>query len=150
MNWFSSLSIQIKILVIPVVGAIGFCIYLTTSLVTMSQTQSLINNAYKVELRLLTASEFAIVRLDKIKETLANAATMGEAELVDSARETAVELNERLMSVASLDQNSGRFIRDWLKDFDGYLIEASELSNQMIDGTADFDKIADSYVSCTL
>jgi len=143
MNWFSSLSIQIKILVIPVVGAIGFCIYLTTSLVTMSQTQSLLNNAYKVEFRLLTASEFAIVRLDKIKETLANAATMGEAELVDSAKETANELNERLMSVASLDQNSGRFIRDWLKDFDGYLIEASELSNQMIDGTADFDKIAD-------
>lgn len=144
MNWFSSLSIQIKILVIPVFGAVGFCIYLMTSLITMSQTQSLLNNAYKVEFRLLTASEFAIVRLDKIKETLANAATMGEAELVDNAKETADEMNEKLMSVSSLDAESGRFIRGWLDDFDEYLAAASGLSNQMIDGTADFDKIADS------
>ncbi len=143
MNWFSSLSIQIKILVIPVFGAVGFCIYLMTSLITMSQTQSLLNNAYKVEFRLLTASEFAIVRLDKIKEALANAATMGEAELVGSAKETADEMNEKLMSVSSLDAESGRFIRSWLDDFDGYLAAASGLSNQMIDGTADFDKIAD-------
>ncbi|GLX83191.1 methyl-accepting chemotaxis protein [Thalassotalea eurytherma] len=144
MNWFSSLSIQIKILVIPVFGAVGFCIYLMTSLITMSQTQSLLNNAYKVEYRLLTASEFAIVRLDKIKETLANAATMGEVELVDNAQETASEMNEKLMSVSSLDAESGRFIRGWLDDLDDYLVAASGLSNQMIDGTADFDKIADS------
>ena len=143
MNWFSSLSIQIKILVIPVFGAVGFCIYLMTSLITMSQTQSLLNNAYKVEFRLLTASEFAIVRLDKIKETLANAATMGEAELVDSARDTANEMNEKLMSVSSLDAESGQFIRSWLDDFESYLAAASDLSNQMIDGTADFDKLAD-------
>ncbi|QOL27127.1 methyl-accepting chemotaxis protein [Thalassotalea sp. LPB0316] len=143
MNWFSSLSIQIKILVIPVVGAIGFCIYLMTSLVTMSQTQSLLTNAYKVEFRLLTAAESALVGLDKIKETLANAATMGESELVDKAQETATEINDELLAVASLDPDSGRFVRAWLADFDDYLKQASQLSNQMINGTADFDKLAD-------
>lgn len=143
MSWFSSLSIKVKILLIPIVGCIGFCIYLATSLLNNATNETLLNHAYKTEYELLTASEFGLVRLDKIQETLANAVTMGESELVEDARVSAEQVKDRLFAQTSLNKESGEFLERWLADFDEYFIDAINLTTQMVDGTVNFDKIAD-------
>ncbi len=143
MRWFDSLSIKVKILLIPVVASIGFCIYLTTTLLNNAQNETLLNHAYKTKYELLTASEFGLVRLDKIQETLANAVTMGESELIDSVKVSARQVNDRLDAQVSLNKSSGEFITQWLNEFERYVIDAVGLTEQMVDGTADFDKIAD-------
>ncbi|GLX83187.1 methyl-accepting chemotaxis protein [Thalassotalea eurytherma] len=143
MNWFKALSIQVKILLIPIVGLIGFSTYLTTSLININKAEAMLTNAYQVEYRLLTASEFGLVKLDKIRETLSSAVTMGEAELIVSANKTATEINDRLHQQIPLDTNSGEFLKQWLIDFDSYYQNTVSLTKEMVDGVADFDLVAD-------
>lgn len=143
MNWFKSLSVQVKILTIPVVGAIGFCSYLVISMMSMSQTVALLDDAYHIEYRLLQTSEFGLVRLDKIKETLANAATMGESDLIDDANAYAQSIKDRFQKTSQADAANAPFLRQWVEDFSRYYSQASKLSSQMVDGSVNFDTLAD-------
>jgi methyl-accepting chemotaxis protein len=143
MNSFKSLSVQHKILLIPFVGAIGFCIYLTISLLTMSQIVERLDQAYKIEYQLLQTSEYSLVRLDKIKETLGNAATMGEAELLTTAERYADEMRSKLEQNIRTDSKNAAFLRALLSDFNSYFHAAYALSKEMVDGTADFATLGD-------
>ena len=143
MDSFKSLSVQHKILLIPFVGAIGFCIYLAVSLVTMSQIVDKLDQAYKIEYQLLQTSEYSLVRLDKIKETLGNAATMGETDLLDAAKKYADEMREKLEQNIRTDKENADFLRTLITDFDGYFSLAYALSKEMVDGTADFATIGE-------
>ncbi len=138
MDSFKSLSVQHKILLIPFVGAIGFCIYLAVSLVTMSQIVDKLDQAYKVEYQLLQTSEYSLVRLDKIKETLGNAATMGEADLLVTAKKYADEMRTKLEQNIRTDKENAAFLRSLISDFDDYFSAAYALSKEMVDGSADF------------
>jgi len=141
MDSFKSLSIQHKILLIPFVGAIGFCIYLAISMVSMSQMVDKLDNAYKIEYQLLQTSEYSLVRLDKIKETLGNAATMGEADLLKDAEKYASEIRDKINKNLQSDKDNSVFLRSLLSDFDTYFNSAYGLSKEMVDGTADFATI---------
>jgi methyl-accepting chemotaxis protein len=141
MNSFKSLSVQYKILLIPFVGALGFCIYLVSSMITMSKMVEQLEQAYKVEYRLLQTSEYGLVRLDKIKETLGNAATLGEQDLLDAADGYANELRNKTQEAMQTAPQSATFLRGLITDFDQYYSEAYKLSKEMIDGTADFATI---------
>lgn len=138
---FKSLSIQYKVLLIPVVGALGFCIYLAVSLISMASMKASLEQAYQVEYKLLQTSEYGLARLDKIKETLGNAATMGEADMLKTADKYAQEMRDRLNQGMREDPESAIFLKTLLADFDSYYAEAFKLSKQMIDGTADFATI---------
>ena len=138
MNLFKSLSVQFKILLIPIVGAVGFCIYLVISLLTMSQIVDQLEQAYTVEYKLLQTSEYGLVRLDKIKETLGNAATLGEQDLLDTANKYADEMRSKITETMRGDKENTPFLRSLVSDFDNYYKEAFNLSKEMIDGTADF------------
>ena len=138
MDSFKSLSVQHKILLIPFVGAIGFCIYLAVSLVTMSQIVDKLDQAYKIEYQLLQTSEYSLVRLDKIKETLGNAATMGEADLLVTAKKYADEMRAKLEKNIRTDKKNAAFLRSLVSDFNDYFSAAYALSKEMVDGSADF------------
>jgi len=141
MDSFRSLSIRYKILLIPIVGVLGFCIYLIISLFSMSQIVNQLDRAYRIEYRLLQTSEYGLVRLDKIKETLGNAVTMGESELLETANMYAKEMRDKVRQTIGEDKESAAFLRSLLVDFDSYYQAAFSLSKEMIDGTADFATI---------
>jgi len=138
MGSFKSLSVQYKILLIPFVGALGFSIYLITSMMTLSKIVNQLEQAYEVEYRLLQTSEYGLVRLDKIKETLGNAATLGEEDLLNAADGYANEIREKVQQSMVGDPENAVFLRQLIIDFDKYYVEAYQLSKEMIDGTADF------------
>jgi methyl-accepting chemotaxis protein len=141
MNSSKSLSIQFKILLIPTVGAVGFCIYLMFSLIAMSTIVDQVDRAYRVEYQLLQTSEYSLVRLDKIKETLGNAATMGEEDLLDDATSFAQEIKDKINATIPIDDDNAAFLRQILTDFDKYFNEAYSLSKEMVDGSADFSTL---------
>ena len=141
MNALKSLSVQFKILVIPVVGALGFCIYLAISMFAMSNIVDELERAYKVDYQLLQTSEYSLVHLDKIKENLGNAATLGEEELLEVATGYADEVKNRLKTTIQIDQDSAPILRKLLSNFEGYFSEAYALSKEMVDGTVDFATI---------
>jgi len=138
MIFFKALSVRYKILLIPLVGALGFCIYLAITLVAMSHIVKQLDQAYHVEYQLLQTSEYSLVRLDKLKETLGNAATMGEADLLEMANSYAQETREKLKRNIQTDNNNASFLSTLLSDFNEYYQLAYNLSKEMVDGTADF------------
>lgn len=146
---FKSLSIRFKILLIPIVGTVGFSIYLVTSLLTMSQIVKQLDKAYAVEYQFLQTSEFALVHLDKIKETLGNAATMGEADLLKSANNYADALKNKITQSYSIDKDNVPFLKQLSNDFDDYYMHASTLSTEMVNGTMDFETLADRSTKMT-
>jgi methyl-accepting chemotaxis protein len=135
---FNTLSIRFKILLIPIVGSVGFAIYLFTSLLTMSQIVKDLDHAYAVEYEFLQVSEFGLVHLDKIKETLGNAATMGEADLIDTSDQYAEAFRNKLTESYRIDKDNVAFLKKLLSDFNSYYLHASTLSKEMVDGTIDF------------
>jgi len=141
MNFLRTLSVRYKILLIPIVGALGFCIYLGITLIAMSNIVNQLDGAYKVEYQLLQTSEYSLVRLDKLKETLGNAATMGEADLLETANEYAQETREKLQQNIQSDKDNANFLSSLLSDFDEYYQLAFSLSKEMVDGTADFSTL---------
>lgn len=143
MDAFKSLSVQYKILLIPIVGALGFCIYLAISLLTMSKIVDQLDNAYQVEYKLLQVSEYALVRLDKIKESLGNAVTMGESDMLDTANTYADEMRTKIKQTYAVDKDSAVFLRSLLSDFEIYYKDAFSMSSEMIEGTADFSTIGE-------
>lgn len=141
MNAFKSLSIQFKILLIPFVGALGFGLYLMFTLFAMSTIVTQVDRAYRVEYQLLQTSEYSLVRLDKIKETLGNAATMGESDLLQDAEGFAKEIQSKINETIPIDEESAPFLRQLLVDFDSYFQAAYSLSKEMVEGTADFSTL---------
>lgn len=141
MDAIKSLSVQFKILLIPVVAAVGFCIYLAISIFAMSNIVGQLDRAYSIEYQLLQTSEYSLVRLDKIKENLGNAATLGEEELLDVATGFAEDIRNKLNSTIRIDAQTAPFLRKLLANFDAYFKSAYDLSKEMVDGTADFATI---------
>lgn len=141
MNFFKTLSVRYKILLIPIVGAIGFCVYLGITLVAMSNIVKQLDGAYRVEYQLLQTSEYSLVRLDKLKETLGNAATMGEADLLDTANKYAQETRDKLQQNIQTDKENASYLQTLLSDFNEYYQLAFALSKEMVGGTADFSTL---------
>jgi methyl-accepting chemotaxis protein len=141
MQFYSTLSIRYKILLIPLVGALGFSIYLGITLVAMSHIVSQLKQAYNVEYQLLQTSEYSLVRLDKLKETLGNAVTMGEADLLDVANTYAEETRNKLQQNIQSDSDNAGYLRTLLTDFNDYYQIAFALSKGMVDGSADFETL---------
>lgn len=138
MNLFKTLSVRYKILLIPIVGALGFSIYLAITLIAMSNIVTQLDGAYRVEYQLLQTSEYSLFRLDKLKETLGNAATMGEADLLETANIYAQETRDKLLTNIQADKDNANFLQSLLSDFNEYYLLAYALSKEMVDGTADF------------
>ena len=49
MDLFKTLSVRYKILSIPIVVALGFCVYLAITLIAMSNIVSQLDQAYRIE-----------------------------------------------------------------------------------------------------
>ena len=143
MSSFKTLSIRFKILLIPIVGSVGFAIYLFTSLLAMSQIVNQLDRAYVVEYQFLRTSEYGLIHLDKIKETLGNAATMGEEDLLTTANKYADEFRNKVTTSYQIDKDNIAFLKSLLTDFNVYYEHAFALSKEMVDGTMDFDTLGD-------
>ena len=138
MNALKSLSIKFKILLIPLAAAIGFATYVVFNLLSMNDIEDSLSHAYKVDYQLLQTAEFALVRLDKIKENLGNAATLGETELLDTAKNLAQEFTNKLSQAKALDKAAAKELTSLQSSFDVYFLEALTLSTEMVSGTVDF------------
>jgi len=138
-----TLSVQFKILLIPIVGVIGFLIYLAVTFSTMNTAESLLGQAQKVEFPLLQIADKSIVNLDKIKETLGSAVTTGEAELLETANSLANQFKKKIEQGNGLSNASDVILRTILVSFNDYYSNAHKLSSELVDGTADFSKLGE-------
>ncbi|MEW6982193.1 methyl-accepting chemotaxis protein [Colwelliaceae bacterium 6471] len=143
MEFFRKLSVKFKILLIPAVGTIGFVFYLSTSMYTSSKAVELLDNAQNVRFPLLQTSERSLVLLDKIKKTLSDAVTQGESDLLVEANSMSAQIKQSLKLASGFDSETSGDIKALEKQFDSYYQLAFEMSQQMVDGTADFSTLSE-------
>jgi len=137
-----SLSVQFKILLIPIVGVLGFISYLGVTFSTMTTNEALLGHAQKVEFPLLKVADQSIVTLDKLKESLGNAVTTGEPDLLMSANDLANEFKQRIRQNRRLGADNTETLDTIVDNFDSYFQHAFSISKEMVDGNADFSTIA--------
>jgi methyl-accepting chemotaxis protein len=109
---------------------------------TSSSALNLLNNAQNVRFPLLKISERNLVLLDKIKKTLSDAVTEGEAELLDEADKMAAQIKTNFKKRDGVDTQTIDSILRLDKLFDSYYQLAHEISSEMLQSTADFSTIS--------
>lgn len=143
MELFSNISIRKKILLIPLVGALGFFTYLLVSTLLMSDTVERLASARHQQFPLLQIAVVNRSRLEKIQEGLTYAVSSAERDALNSAQLLAGEFRDEFADARSIDSTLGSDIDQLLKLFDSYFSKAYQLSEGMLEGTIDFATVPD-------
>ncbi|MBT0586858.1 methyl-accepting chemotaxis protein [Alteromonas oceanisediminis] len=142
MNFLSRLSIAQKLYLIPIIGTIGFLIYLGLTSSTALNNVRLLEDARGVQFPALLASREALVNMENVRGTLSAAVTTGDEESLSKAEELAAVTTQKLSEIGNVDPALRAESSAILDLFEQYYSTAFTVSQSMIDGTADFSRLA--------
>jgi len=143
MNFLTKMSIAQKLFLIPIIGTVGFLIYLGITTATALKNVDLLENVIEVQYPALDETKSALVKMEKVKETLSSAVTTGDEETLENAQNYAKETQAMLQNIKTIDPNLSTDINSILKSFNDYYSLAFKVSKSMIDGTADYAKLGE-------
>lgn len=134
-------SIKFKILLAALVGIIGFAVYLSYALSVARANSVLLQEIRDRDYPVLSRSSSSQVGLDRIIETLNNAASSGDEELVGEADVMASELRALLDEIAGIDGAQTVRVSDIKSIFSTYYTLASELARGLIQGSLESETL---------
>ncbi|WP_293748440.1 methyl-accepting chemotaxis protein [uncultured Paraglaciecola sp.] len=143
MSFLTKMSIAQKLFLIPIIGTVGFLIYLGITTSTALKNVDLLENVIEVQYPALDVTKNALVKMEKVKETLSSAVTTGDEESLENAQNHAKETQTLLQNIKSINPNLSGEINSILKSFNDYYDLAFDVSKSMIDGTADYSKLGE-------
>lgn len=141
MRWLNKLSIKYKILLIPVVGIVGFAINLMINNNVNSENAESLGQIKDTYFPVLERSDKSLVLLRRVTETLNSAVSTGEEEFVENADSLADALRSELDLIGSTYPAKGEEIDKLKSDFEEYFVIARGVSAGMVAGTADFSSM---------
>lgn len=142
MDFFRSLSIRKKVLLIPVVGAIGFVSYLLLSMHFLKDTVEQLSDARNQQFPLLQVAQQNINRVQNIQESLSFAVSSGEADILRNARDMADSFRQDIQESQTIDPSLTEELRAIIVIFNEYFNESYGISSGMIDESIDFSTMA--------
>jgi methyl-accepting chemotaxis protein len=134
-------SLQRKILIIPIIGALSFIGYLVITTMTAQENARLLGETRSVDFPLLQISEKNLVQLERIKETMASASITGDEDTLNQALQISDLLRSELARAESISSNLGSEIKQIETAFVEYIGLASQLTKGMIDGSVDMSQL---------
>ena len=141
MGILSGLSIRMKILLIPILGTLGFALYLLFSYLYIKDAISVLTSARQVEFPLLEISNENVHRLDKIKELISFAVSSDEIEVINQADIIAEKFRESIERSKTVSPNLASRLNQLGELFDSYYNDSTALSRGIIEGQVDFSKL---------
>jgi hypothetical protein len=141
MRFIRRLTIAQKILLIPLIGILGFVLFLSVTTISSLNNIVLLTSAKDIQFPALQASSEVLVSIVKVKDMLSSAATTGDKDILEEATNVANEVREKLAQLATIDKTLGEEIKEVIKDFKDYFEIAYGVSESMVNGTADFAKL---------
>lgn len=138
MNWFNSISIKYKLLLIPLVGILGFATSLVYNASVNTDTRLKLESVRDTYYPILERANNVIVTLDRTAEVLNSAVSAGERDMIKGADENAETLRGLFREIGSLEPNRKTQVEQLREGFESYYQLAREISDGMITGTADF------------
>ena len=143
MNWLNRISIKYKLLLIPLVGVLGFGANLVFNVSVNTETSESLESVRDRYYPILEKANGMIVLLDRTNETLNSAVSAGEIEMVASADENAEQMRSFLTEIYDLEPNRKGEVEDLKVKFNRYYSSARSLSEGMISGNIDFSQLND-------
>lgn len=143
MNFLSRLSIATKLLLIPGIAILSFAIYVAITAITANNNVVLLEKAKNTQFPALLASKNALVSMQNTKASLSSAVTTGDEEALSNSKNESVLVMENLRAIEVLSTDFNQDIKPIEQQFTAYYDTASKVSESMLDGSADFSKLAD-------
>lgn len=132
MSLLSTASIRLKILLIPIVGILGFAAVLAYNFSVSSASNSRLNEVKEVYYPILEKASASVVALDRITETFNSAVTAGEQDMIGGAEEYAGTVRRNLNEIEALEPRRKDKVAAIKTEFEQYFQLAKSLSQEMI------------------
>lgn len=143
MNFLKKMPIATKIFLIPGSAALSFIIYLLITVYTALNNGATLEKVQKVQFPALQLSASTLVDMQKVRDTLASAVTTGDQDTLTMAQELAEEAKSGLNQIASISPEFRSEISRISSGFDSYFDVAYDVSQSMVNGTADFSRLGE-------
>ncbi len=143
MNFLKKMPIATKIFLIPGIAALSFVIYLLITVYTALNNGATLEKVQKVQFPALQLSASTLVDMQKVRDTLASAVTTGDQDTLTMAQELAEEAKSGLNQIASISPDFRGDISRISSGFDSYFDVAYDVSQSMVNGTADFSRLGE-------
>ncbi len=143
MQLIRNMSVKKKILLIPFIGTAAFVLYLSMTMHTAFNNIELLANARDMQFPVLQLSSDALVKMEKVRDTLASAVTTGDEEGLKTAETLASSTRELLSKISATNADMRSDVQPILTSFNNYYKVAYDVSQSMVNNTADFSKLAD-------
>lgn len=142
MSWLNSLSMKVKISLIPAVATLGFLVFLLVVINSGNRNIDRLNDIKDVDYPVLELAQSNIVMLERMNELMTNAASTGEQDMLDNAKQMAKSVEANLEQQKELLPNKASDISNIQSTLNEFAAISFKLTQDMIDGTMDFSKIA--------
>jgi len=147
MNFFTGflarLTIAQKLFAIPTMAIFSFVIFVGFTANTASTNVKLLEDTRDIQFPALLASRNAMVSIDNVKSSLSSAVITGDEESLAKAKIEAENSIQSLQSIQVLSETLAQDIKPILKDFRQYFKVAYDVSESMVNNTADFTKLSE-------
>ena len=143
MNFLKKMPIATKIFLIPGIAALSFIIYLLITVYTALNNGATLEKVQKVQFPALQLSASTLVDMQKVRDTLASAVTTGDQDTLTVAQDLAEETKKGLSQIAAISPEFRSDISRISSGFDKYFNVAYDVSQSMVDGTADFSRLGE-------
>jgi len=141
MSWYNNLSVRYKILMIPLVGIIGFIIFLTSTYRSNSANVATLQQIRDVYFPVLDKANRNNVDLDRMIEQLNTAVTVGEVDMLTGAEQMNNEILKSLVDLKQLQPGRMDQIQRMEDEYKEFTKASFDLSKGMIQGTLDLAKV---------
>ncbi|HVL02154.1 MAG TPA: methyl-accepting chemotaxis protein, partial [Dongiaceae bacterium] len=141
MNWFNRISIKFKLLLIPLVGVLGFATNLAYNFTVNTDTRHKQESVRDVYYPILERANNVIVTLDRTVEVMNSSVSAGEMDMLKGADENADKMRTLFREIKALEPDRKRVVEDLTSSFENYYVLAREISEGMISGKADFAQL---------
>lgn len=131
-------SIRAKILLIPVIGTIGFVIYLALTTITASENADLLEDAQKVQFPLVQISSRLANEIEKVEMAFNSAVTTGDEDQLVQADLLKEKIEDELSQMSGISNKNGKEISKIKALFSRYFSKGNELAKGMVEQTIDF------------
>ena len=143
MNFVRKMPNATKIFLIPAIAALSFLVYLLITIFTALNNGDILEEVQEVQFPALQLSASTLVEMQKLRDTLSSAVTTSDQDTLVVATELAKSTKSDLANIAAISPAFRDDINRITSGFDNYFDVAYDVSQSMVEGTADFSRIGE-------
>lgn len=128
-------------MLIPLVTVIGFLVYLLFSVSAINKNSVRLSQILEINYPVLEQANANIVIIDRITGIFNAAVSTGEADMIDDAMTLYHHFESNISKLNKLDAENNSTLRQIESLADSYIDTAQSLSNGMLEGTLEQEKI---------